>query len=227
MNNIIITSSEFIISQDNRKKSLFEIKCNKNNNTIFPFLLRSLTISKIIKNYTILDDGNTLMIKASSIKTYHDFKNEQKILNKTDKLSYTNLLKIAYYLSRQLSYLITNEYKCFYTYDPNNIIVIDNNIFVYLSQEHLKEIKNENICIYHPISKKNNYLSPELLNTTILPIMINFKTIFYSLGLIILESLSSNSDDNNKLNSFKETKLYYFLERCLNKNPNERYILYI
>ena len=145
---------------------------------------------------------------------------------------------MAYYLSRQLSYLIKYESKCFYTYDTNNIFVIDDNIFVYLSQEHLKHIKNDNICIYSPIAKSNNYLSPELSNSTTLPIIINYKTIFYSLGLLLIESLQSDeqseqseqsisSELDNKLDSFKETKLYYFLERCLKPHPNERYLLYI
>ena len=178
----IFKTNELIISQDNRKKSLFEIKHNNNNNNLFQYLLRSLTKTKIIKNYTIL-------LNASSIKSYEEFKRDERNLNKTNKLPYFNLLKMAYYLSRQLSYLIKYESKCFYTYDTNNIFVIDDNIFVYLSQEHLKHIKNDNICIYSPIAKSNNYLSPELSNSTTLPIIINYKTIFYSLGLLISENL--------------------------------------
>jgi hypothetical protein len=238
----ILKTNEIIISQDNRKKSLFEIKHNNNNNNLFQYLLRSLTKTKIIKNYTILDDGNSIILNASSIKSYEEFKRDERNVNKTNKLPYFNLLKMAYYLSKQLSYLIKYESKCFYTYDTTNIFVINDNIFVYLSQEHLKHIKNENICIYSPISKSNNYLSPELSNITTLPIIINYKTIFYSLGLLLIESLQSDeqsdeqseqseqsisSELDNKLDSFKETKLYYFLERSLKPHPNERYLLYI
>jgi hypothetical protein len=245
----ILTTNEFIITQDSRKKTLFEIKCinNSNNSNIinntnnhFQYILRSLTKTKIIKNYTILDDCNSIILNACSIKSYEEFKREERNLNKTNKLSYLHLLKMAYYLSKQLSYLIKNESKCFYTYDAKNIIVIDNNIFIYLSQEHLKEVKNDNIYIYSPISKSNNYLSPELSNIKTLPIIINYKTIFYSLGLLLIESIQSEEETEeqteekkinvilyNKLNTFKETKLYYFLERCLKTFPNERYLLYI
>lgn len=230
MNDSII--SEFVIDQDNKKKSIFTINPINDNENKFKFLIYSLTKTKILKNYTILDNGNSIMIKASSIKTFEEFKKDQKNLNKSSILSHINLLKMSYYLSKQLSYLITQESKCFYTYDPKNIIVIDN-IFVYLSQEHLKDIKNNNICIYSPISKKNPYLSPELSKTSKLPIMINYKTSFYSLGLLLIESLSGEntivnmSDIEDKLKHCKGTKLYYFLERCLKEDPNERFLIYI
>lgn len=219
----IIVSSDFSVSQDNRKKSLFNIFLNNNNNhNDNKHLLYSITKTKFIKNCTILDAGTSIRLKASSIKTYQEFKKEQNIANKTKKLSHPILLKMIYYLSKQLSYLITNHNKCFYTYDPDNIIVIDDNIFVYLSQEHLKDIKNNDIYIYSPISKNNQYLSPELSYASTLPIIINYKTIYYSLGLLIRESLLSN-ETNTNIN----TKLDHFLERCLKKNPNERYLLYI
>ena len=176
---------------------------------------------------------------------FSEFKKEQNKLNKTNKLSYPILLKIIYYLSKQLDYLMTNDSKCFYTYDPNNIIVIDDSIFIYLSQEHLKDVKkdefnNNNIHIYSPISTSNLYLSPELSSAKILPIMINYKTIFYSLGLFILDNIRSNEDINEYINEdlnedlneiinedIKETKLYFFLKRCLYNEPEKRFLLYV
>ena len=227
MNNTILITPEFNISQHDKKKSLIKINLynNNNNNNNNKHLIYSITKTKIIKNYTILDDCTSIMLKASSIKTYQEFKKEQITTNKTNKLSHTILLKIVYYLSKQISYLLTNYNKCFYTYDPDNIIVIDDNIFIYISQVQLKDVKNNEIYIYSPISKKNKYLSPELLNISTLPIIIDYKTIYYSLGLLIKESLLCNETDSYTDDSM--TKLHYFLERCLKKNPNERYLLYI
>jgi hypothetical protein len=210
MYNNIITEPTFSVTQHDRKKNLFNIFLNNKQ------LLYSITKTKIIQNYTILDTGTSIMLKASSIKTYEEFKKSQKNTNKIDRLPHSILLKMIYYLSKQLSYLITNHGKCFYTYEPNNIIVIDDNIFLCISQEHLTDIKNNDIYIYSPISTSNLYLSPELSSAKILPIIINYKTIFYSLGLLVSENLSSG---------ISETKLNYFLERCLNKDPCERYII--
>jgi hypothetical protein len=170
------------------------------------------------------------MFKAFSIQTLEQIK---------EKMSHTIMLKMIYYLSKQSSYLINYENKCFYTYDPKNIIIIDNKIFAYLSQDHLVDFnnKNSNLYIYSPISKDNYYLSPELSKCIKLPLIINYKTIFYSLGLLILEGLLVNKGEQNKeetleekmskIESLKETKLYYFLERALKPSPDERFLLYI
>ena len=83
----------------------------------------------------------------------------------------------------------------------------------------MKDVKEKNIHIYGPISKNNGFFSPELLNTSSIPIIISYKTIFYSLGLLILDNITKEMQ--------LETKLYYFLERCLTREPNERYLLYI
>ena len=225
----MITTSEILIEEDKTKNTLFTIKSNNcyiNNN--FTFLLNSLTKTKIIQNVTIIDNNKSLMIKAFSIKTLEQIKK---------KISHKIIIKMIYYLSKQLSYLINYENKCFYTYDPKNVIIIDNKIFAYLSQDHLVDFKNNNLYIYSPISKDNYYLSPELSKCTKLPVIINYKTIFYSLGLLLLESLLDKKVEEtreetleekmSKIESLKETKIYYFLERALNAIPDERFLLYI
>jgi hypothetical protein len=228
--NEITTTNEISIEQDKSKNTLFTIKSNNyytNNN--FIFLLNSLTNTKIIQNTTLINN-KSLMFKAFSIQTLEQIK---------EKMSHTIMLKMIYYLSKQLSYLINYENKCFFTYDPKNVIIIDNKIFAYLSQDHLVDFnnKNSNLYIYSPISKDDHYLSPELSICTKLPVIINYKTIFYSLGLLLLESLLGNKVEEtldetleekmSKIKSLKETKLYYFLERALNPAPNERFLLYI
>jgi hypothetical protein len=202
--------SDIIINQDIKTPSNFEIKFSSNDTS--RCLLRSLINTKIIKNCTLLENENRIIMKANSIKIYSELTKRE--------LNYSFLLKMIYYLSRQLEYLIKKESKSFYTYEPNKIIVLDDNNFIYLGEEHLKDIKNNNLNIFSPIDRKLKYISPELTNIRTLPIIINYKTIFYSLGLIILNSISS-------LEEIKETKLYYFLKRCLNKNPNDRYLIYI
>jgi hypothetical protein len=154
--------------------------------------------------------------------------------NKTHKLPYITILNIINSLTKQLYYLLENESKCFYTFDPNNILVIDDCKFVYLSNEHLKEIKNNDIYIYNPISKTMCYLSPELKNASSIPLITNYKTIFYSLGLFIIDNLldesfdyNNNEDILNSISAIKDSKLYYFLKRTLYKEPNERYLIFI
>lgn len=239
--NIITSVNEFDIYQDERKKTLFFInsKTHQNNNrsNTLP-LFYSIIKSNILNSATIVNDADktSLVIKAITMKTFSQFKREQKIKNKTFKLPYTTILNIINSLTKQLYYLLENESKCFFTFDPNNILVIDDCKFIYLSREHLKEIKNNSIHIYNPISKNIGYLSPELHNASSIPIITNFKTIFYSLGLLIMDNLLDETIDYkienreniiNSISCIKDTKLYYFLERTLYNEPNERYLIFI
>ncbi len=211
-NNMKKINSEFSINQDDIKKSLFTIEMINGYDNDFQYLANSLIKTKIINNLTILNNGNKIMINANSITTMRELMDRKN-------MNYSDSLKMIYYLTTQLSYLISHESKCFYTYDPNKIIVIDNKIYIYLSLDHLKDLKEKYIYIYSPI-EKNSYLSPELSDTKRLPIIINYKTIFYSLGLLIKENAIS-------IDNYNGTKLYYFIKRCLNENPDERYLLFI
>jgi hypothetical protein len=239
-----ISTNEFVIYQDKRKKTIFTIT-SKNNVNCIP-LFRSISKTKILNSSTIVTNpdnihDSSLIIKASTIKTFHEFKCEHKINTQSPispinpiSLRYSTALKIVFFLSKQISYLLNYESKCFYGLDPINILVIDDTKFIYLSHDYLKDVKHNNIHIYNPISKKNCYLSPELMQTTSLPILLHYKTIFYSLGLLILDNLEDKTPEEKSPtntpiipNTIKDTKLYFFLQRCLDLTPQKRYLLYV
>jgi prolipoprotein diacylglyceryltransferase len=122
--------------------------------------------------------------------------------------------------------------------------VIDEEIFIYLSNEELVDREKENLIINLPFSYKG-FLSPELLKLNYIPAKINFKTIYYSLGLLVVycltevnlldDKIESPIDDkiedkdplNEVLKSIIGTKLYYFLVRSLDKEPKNRSLNYI
>ena len=262
MNIIIFSTNEFDIYQDKNKTTLFTIVTKKynhhyNNHYNHHSLFRSIVNSKIVNNSTIYYDEEAegksqLKIKALSIQTFEQFKEKQRKINGSNKLSHNIIQHIIYSLSKQIFHLLHNESKCFYEFDPSNILVIDDCKFIYLSYEHLKDVKDNKIHIYNPISKNTGFLSPELLLEKSIPILINYKTIFYSLGLLILDNLhlctfktptmwavmSERGDTDCALQMCNgvtnittieqnTTKLYYFLKRCLNQNPNKRFLLYV
>ena len=144
-------------------------------------------------------------------------------------------MNIIICLSKQLHYLLENEQKCFYTFDPDNILVIDDCKFLYLSNIHLKDVKNNNLYIYSPpVNSSKDYFSPELRNICSIPIIVNYKTIFYSLALLIISSLLNETVQNDtqeelmeRIINIKGSKLYYFLERCLHNEPSKRVLTYV
>lgn len=234
---IICSTKEFDIYRDNKKYSLFKIT-NKNNHNCLP-LFYSIVKPLIVNSATIVNsnndnNGNSLVIKTMSIKTFAQFKKEQKLINRSYKLPYTTILNIIMCLSKQISYLLDSETKCFYNFDTDNILVVDDCKFLYLSTEHLKDVKNNNLYVYNPIKKNVGYLSPELHNVSSIPIIIHYKTIFYSLGLFIINNLvdePANNDNQevlmDRIVNIRGTKLYYFLERCLQAEPSKRFLIYV
>jgi len=219
----VVVTNEIEIYKETSKEDLYKIRFINYDNS----LINSITKTNILSFPTKMKDY--LLLKAYNIQTFEEFMNNKK------NITVASCLNILYFLSKQIEYLIYSESKCFYKIDTRNIINIDNNIFIYLSSNHLSEIENNEIQIYSPINKRTGLFSPELMRINEIPTKINCKTIFFSLGLLLISFLYE-IDDPNKYNSkellnmchtIKETKLYYFLERCLCDDINDRYLLYL
>lgn len=238
----IFVLNNFTIYKDEIKKTLFYIHTNDDNNSDYNSHLsqfNSMIKSNLINSGSIIINNNSeqdntkkiffLTLNCFSIIPFYQYKEEKK-----NNISYTDIERIIYCLSIQFQYLLENERKCFYTLDPNNILVVDNSKFIYLSNDHLKEVKNNDIYIYKPIVKNNLYLSPEIKSIYQIPIITNYKSIFYSLGSFIISILKNENLTNNsrfelleKISYLEGNKIYYFLQRCLNEKPERRFLLYI
>lgn len=171
-------------------------------------LLLSLNKTGLLLGSTITDNFQSIQFRATNLQK----------LNTTVKLNYSNLLNLFYCLTNQIHYLIEKEKKCFYTFNPENIMIIDNKQYIYLSPELYSLNVDQNLTLFKPFLK-SKYNSPELNNATTLPLTIHYKSIYFSLAIMLLELIDTNT--------IKNTKLYFALKRCLKKIPEERVILFI
>ena len=239
----IITNNEYNVYRNNKKETIYKI--------VFPTyttnysLFNSIIKTNIIKGSTITEDYKSITFQALSVKTLPQYLLYLKNTQSNNTLDTPKSLKMIYYLSTQLKYLINNENKCFYRYNPDNILVIDESKFVYLSIEDLLKIEpeTENIEINTVISF-DWFVSPEILKITSIPETVHYKTIYYSLGALIIYSLYSinildirndhieedHEDHEDQIDqiivTIKGTKLYYFLKRCLNETIENRTLIY-
>ena len=175
--------------------------------------------------------NNQLHFHAQSVILLDDF-----LLNKTINYGYEDALFTMYSLSKQIISL-ENMGLTFYAFGPKDIIVVNNTYFFLLNTNKLFLIENNNLTFLTPISKPY-FASPELLNIHTLPSSISFKSIYYSLGVLIIQCLFNNyilkgneikSDEEIDaiIKPIKETKLYWCLKRCLEIDTNDRYLLFI
>ena len=225
---IIISRDDFkVIHNPSKNQYIFKILFNIYSED----LVKSITKSKIILGATTTEKYDTLVLNATSVKSFADFHKDQTITNGTRRLPIPIISKILYDLSNQLKYLISYKNKTFIGYNTENIVVIDNNKFVYLSNEYLKDIdtNEETIMISSPFTSKEYFLSPELLEVKVIPSYINYKTSYFSLGQLIVNLFSEDENENEILENIhiKNTKLYFSLERMLEKDPTNRSIIFI
>ena len=243
----LLSNDHFQIIQQNQ--TTFSIEFPIYSETI----IQSITKSRILLGTTITNDFHTLIFKASTVKTLPQFKQQLSIANGKATLPIALAAKLAADLGSQLKYMITIFNMTIFGFSPENIIVIDDSKFIYLSSEYLTEInkRNSTIMLCFPIDFKTIFTAPELFQIKEIPSFIHFKVSYYSYGLLLLYALiedkyfydnyvrgKENKKEkvplrNEKIHeylqslSIKETKLFWFIERCLVLEPESRSILFL
>ena len=152
-------------------KQLFSIKFNKEKITNhFLILLKSIRelsfFNKII---------NTLEIKINA------FSIEKLIL---ENINYEMSLEMIYCLSSQQKILENLGYT-FFSFHPEDIIMINNKYFICINEKHICLLKNDCFSLQIPFSK-DNFCSPELLEVENIPnYSVNKLSFNYSLASFI------------------------------------------
>lgn len=207
-----------IIKEGNKYSILLE---NSNES-----LIKSITKTKIILGSTIMKNYTVMSFHANNIQTLKEYYSSGKV-------SYNIFMRLIYCLSVQLKYLIEICHKAFIGYSPEHIMVINNDRFIYMNVNQLRNIHHECIDITYPFSPNDFYMSPEHRSIEEIPTNIHYKACYYSLACLIIDGYSNHKydlkDANNilELLPIQETKLYYLLKRCLSEDITNRCILYI
>jgi len=227
-----------------------EYKIIYNNNNIYSIefkytsysLINSLLKTRLIRGGSTDEFYKTITFKAESIKTINQYLNDNmKKYNKTNMLI-SQAAKAIYSLTKQLEYLINIESKTIIGYNPNDIIIINDEAFILLNSELITEIDQETelITITWPFSTIDFFVSPELVKIKEIPSQIHFKSVYFSFACLIIYFLLGDDEfytnylkttepkevlnglDNHLI---KGTKLYWFLSRCLTQSVKDRCLL--
>jgi hypothetical protein len=223
-----------------------------NNNNVFTIefkyqsysLINSLLKTRLIQGGSTDEFYKTVTFKAANIKTLNQYLNDKIKKRGKKNLLIPEAAKAILDLVKQLEYLINVESKTIIGYSPNDIIIINDETFVFLNSELITDIDQdtEQITITWPFSTRDFFLSPELLKIKEIPSLIHFKTSYFSFACLIIYFLlgddefyisylkkSQPEEVINELDNhiIKETKLYWFLSRCLTKSEKERSLILI
>jgi hypothetical protein len=237
------------ILKKNKNSSCYSLQLkgpNKEQNYVIMVQLVTTIINQIPNSF--YDEiTQEILFTAESVINITNMTNIT-IYNKTNKSNQINqnlltemqTIQMIKCLTTQIEYLNRNNL-AFYGFDSSDIIVINENIFLFASLNYLYNLdKERNITFYTPIPKPL-FSSPEFTSLKQLPAKISYKTNYYSLGAIIVYfylgiQLSLENDTKREetldslchiLNPIYYTKTYWFLLRCLKNNPEKRILLFI
>jgi hypothetical protein len=193
----------------------------------------SLLKTKIINNLIIDDETNKLYFNCESIVSLNTYLKNQN----NNKMTENQCIKMISDISKQIKYLKIINY-CFYGFDLDDILVINNNTFFIASAMYLLPMDDSYIILFDKIFVKPYFNSPEILQLTNLPSKITYSSTYYSLGLLVTycllnqyllvaNEIKSPNEIEDILKPIFYSKIYWFLKRCLNENCEERKLLLI
>ena len=144
---------------------------------------------------------------------------------KTSPLNYYEATRLMMCLGIQLAALHSIN-KSIVFLAPHHILRINQDWYLIQNVNQLMPIvTDQTIVIEEPIINNVNYLAPELHHITSLPFETNISCIYYSIALLIKSAMKIKEPlpASNIVNS----QLYYFLQRCMIKEPSLRRFLFI
>jgi len=204
-------------------------------------LINSLLKTRIIRGGSTDETYKNIYFKANDVKTFKEYKRNKRVNKGKTVLSISNLAKLIRCLVLQLNYLIEIEKHTILGYNPEDIIVINDEIFAYIGSELISKIDVDTSCVMIscPYSTNDFFFSPEIFEIRGIPSYIHFKTSYFSLGLLLISALLEDdiyteyinhknaSNTLNLLNNhpIKNTKLFWLISRCLVEEPKDRSII--
>jgi len=162
-------------------------------------------------------------------------------------ISYDQAVFMADSLSRQVILFASYGWG-FYCFSLDNVYVVDNHNFIYLGIEHLIKMEEKIVHFTVPFREKtailegeggggdmNLFICPEIKNINQLPFRIVYSATYYHLASLIIycmfhKNICFSVGDYGgvqTLSAIYNTKLYWFLIRCLHNDHSKRILLWI
>jgi len=223
----IFQNTFFTVTKEN---DIYHIKYHKSVDMIIPKMLYDLDF--ITRKISKQDDIMELLLNNEIITVVPL---EEQLRSKGGQLSYIEVQNFMIQIGKQIEEIERKGFSIPFI-NINDIIVLNDNIFLYLGVELLPIVmeENNNMNITKPY-RMNYFFSPELQQMSRLPYKISNKTWYYSLGMIGIFLLSKNKRLERKnhkelmyeIIDIEDTKLYFCIKRCIEPNPENRYYYYI
>ena len=205
---------------------ILHVKTNTYRTELYKFFIESNILSLAFVDL----ETNELYFHANTVCSLDVFFKNQHF-----KLTEKQALCIIQSISYQIEWF-EKKNLTFLGWNMHDIIVINNFYFFIATNSFIQPIRFDKIELFVPYEKPY-FSSPEIVNVNKLPSYIHFKSCYYSLGLFIVfgllnqfllkgNDIPSQEHIKDVLKPFRFTKIYWFLLRCLQDEPEQRILLY-
>lgn len=228
----IIELSDIEISREAMDKYKIDVTHNsdKNTHTIYTYLLERLQVNQQQDAKYIPEQEYSINLNTYSVKTFENYLETHNY-----RLDYDTVLKILQEYANIIQYLERLN-KSVVIYTLEDLFVIDDEIFVFINNENIFSHQSENpkqIDISVPL-EITKFASPELQQQNSLPFTIDYRSALFSLASILTYCLFAETllDKDEKqvkeiLEPIINTKLYWFIMRCVERDIKDRVCLFV
>ena len=187
-------------------------------------LIRSIKRMSFIKTSIIKNNYRNIKISNRKVKEINTL---ERIEKKKIEISEESKMNFFLNMIEQLSYLINEEKQSICVLNKNNILNIENN-WIYVSSKDLGVIENNKIAV-NRVYEKDKSIDERLQKIKELPSVVDYRTIYHNLACVTLKIIFKKGVEESieLLENLEGSKLYYNIKRCLNKELEDRNILWV
>lgn len=238
MEKVILKTDSFEINNIGKSQYIIKFKNRAHK------LINSLIKTRVIAGSTSDENYELIKFKAESVKSLKEFQESSYVKYGKKGVLVPDIAKMIRSLSVQLSYLLENENSTILGYNPENIIVINDEKFAFLGSELVTKIAEgtDEVMISCPFSTNDFFVSPELLKIKEIPAYVHHKTSYFSFACLLLFAISGDDEFYRDFLTHKQplkileilnnhpiklTRIYWLLSRCLVEEAYNRSIILI
>jgi hypothetical protein len=184
------------------------------HNEIYEELLFGLTDAGWRNKWSV--KGERIVVQTESVQTLKQY------LSHNGPMDYHVAERMVMDLGAQMAAL-AGIGKGIMFFSLDDIIVLGNQTFMIANLDNIVSLNNESSLVLDHPAKFEGFLPPEMENVRTLPFITNISSAYYSASLMCIHCMGIDKS----LDQIYNSKLYFFLKRCLETDPSRRFFLFI
>ncbi len=205
-------------------------RCTFTFDTSSEALCRSIFATKLLSGTTANPAYTKLSFHAHCIHSLEEFVRRQP--NQSTLFTYADALNMVKDLGAQIFHM-EKQARSLLWLDMDHVFVVNRQHFFYFGHSHVTTTYSDRTMMFSTPTQlsRHRFVAPEFSDISALPASLNQAAVYYSLGAMTIYCLFADVDPQNiriaDMMPILDTKLYWFLLRATERDPNKRVLLFV